>query len=323
MIPPPKVNRPSTPPLRAACRASRGGDATASILWTADIPAAGTVALRVDGGDIYVGAADEARALAAEDGSPLWTWGAPDTVVALATGDGAPLMVMTLTTLSAVDAATGEGLWTVDLLDLGGVADEAVAALGDSVVLGGDPLRVLDAADGAVLAERVTGSVEVSAVRIDGEVAYAALADGVGAYTLDGLQPVSGFPVATSDAVDGLIVGPDLLFYSVFGGGVGALTPAGAPIFEDQPGELFDALAQGAGGELLAARADGVLQAWSEQGDALWTVEDGGSPVRDLAVVGQTVFYSSGAFLDGINLSDGSALWNLSPEDPAVAVEGL
>ncbi|HCP47831.1 MAG TPA: hypothetical protein DIU15_17455 [Deltaproteobacteria bacterium] len=295
-----------------------GGDSQASFGWEADIAASSKVVMDGSGDDILVGSGQEVVALSAMTGESLW--GQPvslgDDVVAVAGPLSGVAIVMTLEPfLVGIDMADGSELWRLDLLLSGNASDDAVAVGSSGVFLGGTEILKLDPQTGAEQAyyNTGTGSSYVVDIQVAGGTVYAGLEDGVVALSASTLSEEWRHP--TADEVDNVSVGGSSVFYSVIGGGVGALTQLGGNLVgEAEDGSVFEALSVG-GNLLLAARSDGTLLAYDEADMAeVWTIDGAaGAAVRDLVTSGDTIFYAAGSYVDGINLSDGSSLWSYDP----------
>jgi|GEM_PF-1701341 len=301
-----------------------GTSTEASTTWTGEIANSNRVSVVADAESVYVGAASQVRAVALTglgEQAETWTWSAPDDVVALAgPGDGR-LYVMTTSTLHALGTDGGE-IWSVDLLlDLTGVADDAIAFGGGALILGGNPVRRLNPATGAVTHTLTTGSTDVSAVAVSGGVAYIATATGVVAAAAADL--VQQWEHPTSAEVDEVHATASSIAYAVRGGEVGLLAIGGNPVFDSgSETGVFDGLLI-AQNLVVAARADGDLLAWDEgDGSLIWS-ESLSGPVGGLDANGVTVFYGHGDELEALNLSDGSTLWRLSTTGSPTAVLAL
>ena len=297
---------------------------SASTLWTASILDSNRVSLAADGATAYVGAGDEVAAFALDGAGtmdPLWSWGAPDDVVALAGPASGRLFVMTNSTLHGLDTNGGE-LWSVDLLiDLGGVSDDALAVSGSDLILGGDPTRRLDPSTGSVTHTLATGSSDVSDLVISGGVAYIGAASSLIAASSSTLT--EQWSVPTTAAVDQVAVSGTSVAYAERGGVVGVVTLTGNPVFDTATSDVYDALLV-VENLVVAARLDGALFAWDElDGTEIWSAPELSGPVGSLDSNTVTAFYGHGDVLEGINLSDGSTLWQLSTSGEPVAVLAL
>ncbi len=284
-----------------------------SVLWSGTIDASSSVSILADGSDVFVGSGQEVRAFDDGDGGNE-VWDPPVSfateVVALAGPGGGNLFVLTIDSLVALNVADGSEVWRQDLFDLGDPANDALAFGAGAVFLGGDPISRLDPATGDVT-HTADGTSQISDVVVDGNSVFVGGPDGVTAFGATSLGESWHHP--TSGDVDALAVGNGTVLYSVFGGdgGMGALTSSGNPIGEAEPGEVFQTVAV-AGSLLLGARADGTLVALdaADLGE-VWTAP-GDSTVWGLSTNAQTVFYATGGALDGLNLDDGSQLWDFA-----------
>ena len=303
-----------------------GGTVSASLLWDAEIAAAGKASIASDGNSLFVGSGTEVNAFSQSSGAALWT--APidvagDVVALAGPGQGA-VYAMTLDgTLAALAVNDGSLLWSVDLLvGLPGSSDDALLFAAGALLLGGDPIRSLDPADGSVRASYASGDSYVSDMAVVGSTLFAGLADGVVALSVSSLS--EQWRHDTADEVDNLAVGSASVFYSVVGQGVGLLTTTGNPVAEAGGDAVFEALAVSSENLLLGARSDGTLFAWDEAALAdVWSVPDLSTPVQGLVSNSNSVFYAHGLFVDGINLSDGSSLWIYTSPGNPVGLLGL
>jgi len=295
-----------------------GGDSQATYAWEADIASSSKVVMDGSGDDLLVGSGQEVVAFSAETGESLWGQSVSlgDDVVAVAGPLSGVAIVMTLEPyLVGLDMADGSELWRLDLLLGGDASDDAVAVGSGGVFLGGADILKLDPETGTEQAsyDNGTGSSYVVDMHVVGSTVYAGLEDGVVALSTSSLAEQWRHP--TAGEVDNVSVGGTSVFYSVIGGGVGALTQSGGNLVgEAENGSVFDSLAVG-GNLCLAARSDGTLLAYDEADmTEVWTVDGApGASVRDLVTSGETIFYAAGSYVDGINLSDGSALWSYDP----------
>ncbi len=304
------------------------GELETSSIWTTSIATANRVALAVDSDTVYVGAGAEISAfpLAADTDSQeaLWSWSAPDDVVALAGPGGGSIFVMTTSTLHALSDSDGGELWTVDLLiDLSGVSDDALGYSGGDLILGGNPTRRLDPDTGAVTHEYATTSSDVSGLEVVSGTVYLAAAEGVVALSSSTLS--AQWMHATGIEVDAIAVSSAGVAFAERGGGVGSLTVDGGNlVFRTDETDVYDGLIV-AENLVLAARSDGAMLAYDEaDGTQPWEpLESLGGPVGGLDANTQTIFYGHAGLLDGINLSDGSSLFQLTPTGRPVAVLAL
>ena len=298
------------------------GDESASAVWTAQIDAASQVSIVGDGNDLFVASGQEVRVWDLDTGDPLW-----DPPVSLATGAVAmtgpgagSIFVRTVDSLIAFQVADGAEVWRLDGLDLDGASDAAIAYGSGSLFVGGDPIRRIDPGTGEVLDE-AAGDPSIRDLAVAGGTVYVGAPTGVRAFSAADL----GFlwQQDTDDPVDHLVVGDVSVFYSVFGGGVEAMTLTGNPTGEAEDGEVFDALAI-SNNLLLAGRTDGTLFAFDETDvSEVWAVVDRQGTVWDVAANDQSVFFAVQGLMDGMNLDDASLLWTHSPSGNVVAVEAL
>jgi hypothetical protein len=300
-----------------------GGDDSATVEWQGEIPAgADRVALASDGQDVFAGAGREVHAFAL-DGGGAQLWDPPasldDDVVALAGPDGSAVYAMTLTSIVALQVSDGAELWSVDLLlDLPGSADDALVYGDGALFLGGESIRKLDPASGAVTADFDTGTGDsnVSDVRVSGGTLFAGLVDGVLALSTGSLS--EQWKVEAGE-VDNLELGESTILFSVLGAGLHAVTTGGADVGSSGTEDVYEAVAAG-GGMLLGAQGDGTLDAFAADGfGAAWNLS-GQTPVRGLAANDQTAFFASGGTVDAVNLSDGAEIWSWAPDGEPVAL---
>lgn len=301
-----------------------GTDTEGNTVWTGSIATANRVSMVEDGGSVYYGAGSTVGSfvlLGTGAQEANWTWSAPDDVVALAGPGNGTLFVMTTSTLHGLSIDGGE-IWTVDLLvDLSGVADDALGYSNGDLILGGDPTRRLDPSDGSVTHTYATGSSDVSALTVAGGLVYLASADGVVALSSATLD--EQWTHATSAEVDEVATSAGGVAYAVRGGVVGFLANGGNPVFDSgaETG-LFDGLAISQN-VVLAARADGALLAFDEaDGSEVWS-ETLAGPVGGLDANDITVFFGHGDVLEALALSDGSSLWRLTTSGSPAAVLAL
>ncbi len=304
------------------------GEIETTSIWTTSIASANRVALVVDSDTVYVGAGAEIAAFPLEADSisqaALWTWSAPDDVVAMAGPGSGAVFVMTTSTLHALSDEDGGELWTVDLLlDLSGVSDDALGFANGDLILGGNPTRRLDPSTGATTHQIAMASSDVSDLQVVGGTVYLAAAEGVVALTSSSLSPLWTYD--TPVQVDAVAVSSAGVGFAERGGGVGSLTlGTGSPSFTTDASDVYDGLLAAAG-LVVAARSDGTLLAFDEvDGSAPWEPLDSfGGPVGGLDGNNQTLFYGHSSVLDGVNASDGSSLFSLTPNGRPVAVVAL
>jgi outer membrane protein assembly factor BamB len=306
--------------------ALRGGTDSAALLWEGQVAPSSRASIVADGSAVFVGSGQEVKALSRDGGAALWA--APailvgDVVALAGPGDGA-VFAMTLDgTLAAINTGDGATRWTLDLLvDLPGSSDDALAFAGGSLLLGGDPIRSLDPADGSVRAEYPSGDSYVSGMVVVGGTLFAGLADGVVALDLSSLA--EQWRHGTEDEVDNLVASSTSVFYSVVGQGVGVLTTTGNPVGVAGGDGVFEALAMSSDNLLLGARSDATLFAWDESTLAeQWSVSASNPPVQGLVTTTLSVFYANGGYIDGITLEDGSSLWSYQAPGSPVGMLGL
>lgn len=290
-----------------------------STTWTGGIDPSSEVLIATAGDDVFVASGQELRGFGVADGSEFWS--APvsfaSNVVAVAQGGGL-VYVMTFDSLVALDVSDGAEAWRVELFDLGDPADAALAYGDGAVFVGGDPIVRLSASTGAQTHDS-DGSSQISDIVASGGTLYIGTPQGVQALDTSDLSEQWLHPAGS---VDHVVVGGVSVFYSVFGGGVGALTPSGNPTGEALDGDVIDALAIG-DNLLLAARSDGLLFALDEADmSEVWNVV-GDSEIWALSANRQTVFFATGGSLDGLNLADSSSLWSFTSSGRVVAAQAL
>ena len=298
------------------------GDEAASSVWTAEIDPAGRVSIVAEGTDLFVASGQEIRAWDLDTGEVLW-----DPPVSVATsavelaGPGAgSIFVRTSDSLIAFQVADGAEVWRLDGLELGDPSDDALVYGSGSLFLGGDPIMRLDPGTGEVLDE-VVGSQFISDLAVADGTLYAGTPTGLQAFSASGLDFL--WEHETIDAVDHVVVGDISVFYSVVGGGVGALTLSGNPTGAAEDGEVFNVLAISSN-LLLAGRSDGTLFAFDETDvSEVWALVTRNEAPRDLAANDRSVFYAVEGLLDGLNLEDAAQLWTHNPSGDVVAVEAL
>jgi len=302
-----------------------GTDSVGSTVWTGEIASANRVSVVADAAAVYVGAGSVLSSFPLDgsgDHEEAWTWAAPDDVVALAGPGSGAVYVMTTSTLHAISTSAGGELWSVDLLlDLSGVADDAIAFASGSLIVGGDPTRRLDPSNGDVTHTYATGSTDVSDIAISGGTAYLATGSGVVAVAASDLSEQWTLP--TSAAVDEVASGADGVAYAVRGGVIGVATSGGNPVFDsgDETG-VFDALVVSQN-LVMAARADGTVLALDEaDGTEVWQAALAG-PVGGLDANAQTAFYGHADVIEALAMSDGSSLWSLVTTGNPAAVLAL
>ncbi len=303
-----------------------GGDVSTTLVWEGETAGSGTAVMASDGLALYVGSAQQVVAFSQATGAELWSAASALTgeVVALAGPGAGALYAMTLDgSLSAVDVADGSTLWTLDLLvDLPGASDDALIFADGFLVLGGDPIRVLEPSDGSVLASYATGDSYVSDLAVVAGTLFAGLADRVVALSLNSLGELWSHP--TADEVDNLVAGGGSVFFSVLGGGVQLLTTSGNPVASAGDDGVFEALARSSNNLLLGVRSDAALFAWDELAlSEVWSVADADTPVRGLVTSGASVFYGNAGYVDGINASNGNSLWYYQPPGTPSGLLGL
>lgn len=298
------------------------GDEAAGSVWTDEIDPANRVSIVAEGSDLFVASGQEVRAWDLDTGDVLW-----DPAVSLATvavelagpGSGS-IFVRTSDALVAFQVADGAEVWRLDGLEVSTAAPDALAFGSGSLFLGGDPIMRIDPGTGDVLDE-VAGSQDISDVAVADGTLYAGTPTGVQAFSASDL----GFlwEHETIDQVDHLVVGDISVFYSVFGGGVGALTLSGNPTGEAEDGEVFSALAISQN-LLIAGRSDGTLFAFDENDvSEVWALLTREGAPKDVAANDRSVFYAVEGLLDGLNLEDAAQLWVHNPGGDVVAVEAL
>ena len=291
-----------------------------SVSWTASIDPSNQVLAAPARADGLVASGQELRGFGRDSGDELWD--APvsfaSDVVALTEGSGL-VFALTFDSLVALDVSDGAEAWRVELFDLGDPADAALAFGAGAVFVGGNPIARINASTGATT-HTADGSSSISDIVVSGSTLYVGSPDGVQALSASDLSEDWLHPTASE--VDHVAVGSVSVFYSVFGGGVGALTLSGNPTGTALDGDVVQALAIG-GNLLLAARSDGLLFAFDEADvSEVWNVA-GDSEIWALSVNDQTVFYATGGALDGLNLADSSSLWSFTSSGRVVAAEAL
>ena len=244
-----------------------------------------------------------------------------DQVVGLVSGDGRAYG-LGFTALTAVDVATGAVAWTLDFTSQSvtnvSFADPVFAA--GSVYLGGDPVRKIDGATGLVEATYSTGDSEMLGLAAADSAVYIGTRNGIFALTPDLVETWRHAPGEEVDRIAPTNVG---VFYSQVGAGVGLVTRQGGPVWNDDDGGVYEALVA-TENLVLGARLQGTLEAWTpSDGVSAWTANETSSPVRGLAVSNSTVFFAGGGFVQGLDLTDGTVLWEWSPAMAPVGLSAL
>ena len=94
-------------------------------------------------------------------------------------------------------------------------------------------------------------------------------------------------------------------------------------MWNDDDGGVYEALVA-TENLVLGARLQGTLEAWTpSDGVSAWTANETSSPVRGLAVSNSTVFFAGGGFVQGLDLTDGTVLWEWSPAMAPVGLSAL
>ena len=308
------------------------GEEESTPLWSSPIEESAAVVVLARGEDVYASSGDEVLALDAGTGDPVWPERRRlgDTITNLAGPVDGLLFALTFNHLFAVESGNGEIAWQKDLsFELTDVSDGALAAEDGMVVLGGNPIRRLDPANGDVLASYPSGDSNIRQLRIAGGQAVAGLADGLVSLSLPGLA--ESWFVATPDQVDNVAIDGDTVAYSILGGGIAAVDAgAAAAAGAAEDGEIFQHVATSEG-LILGVRADGALSAWdvgpfasctlAASCEADWVVDAANATVHALAVSDPDVFLANGAVLDRIGLADGSDLGSWQTEGAVVAID--
>ncbi|MEE2830337.1 MAG: PQQ-binding-like beta-propeller repeat protein, partial [Myxococcota bacterium] len=269
-------------------------------VWTAAVASSNRVPIALSGGRVLVGSDNALHAFDLVTGAALWpeNLGSSD-VVEVVPSDLGLVFVLTFDELRAVDEDSGETLWVRDLLlDLDGVADEAMDYGAGALFLGGDPLRKMDPSTGLVLAERQLGSSNLSALdERDGSI-YVAGDEGVQALSSFDLELVWTSP--TTAYADNVVVNSNTVFHSVLGEELVLLDRwSGGWLASTAEGQVFERLGA-VGSRLLAGRSDGTLVALTDgELDLLWE-QPGDTPVRAIGGLAQSVFYAHGNNIDGL-----------------------
>lgn len=303
-------------------------DEAATQAWTAEIPSGAAAKVLVSAGTVFAASGDQVAAFDLETGAARWStprsFGV--TVVNVVGPIDGAIFALTFEDLVAVDAATGEEQWRLDLI-LADAADEAMAASAGRLVLAGDPIRSIDPATGTELQVYDTPDSDIRALAIDGGAVYAGLADGL--VSLDASTLVERWKVDSTAQVDNLALGGGSVLYSVLGGGIAAVSSGGAAEGAAEDGEIFQHVAVD-GDLFLGVRADGLLAAWDSTAFAdctlsaacptAWEVPGSSATVDALAVGTDAVYYSSGGVLEAVTSAGGGSLWTYQAEGNVVAV---
>ncbi len=298
------------------------GDELASSVWTADIDPSNAVSILAAGNDLFVASGQEVRAWDLESGDAVWDppVSLATVAVALAGPGSGSVFVRTSDALVAFQVADGAEVWRLEGLDLGDPSDDALVYGSGSLFLGGDPIMRIDPGTGAVLDE-AAGSPDISDLGVADGTLYAGTPTGVQAFSASSLA--FQWEHETIDQVDNLVVGDISVFYSVLGGGVGAMTLSGNPTGSAEDGEVFSVLAI-SNNLLLAGRSDGTLFAFDETDvSEVWALLTRTEAAWDLAASDASVFYAVEGILDGLNLEDAAQLWIHNPGGEVVAVEAI
>jgi outer membrane protein assembly factor BamB len=298
-----------------------GGVDTVDVIWTADVAVTDSISFATAGSTVIVAAGSRVHGFAEDSGDELWTADVIDQVVALTQGDGRAY-ALSFTALTAIDVDDGSIVWTLDFTAdaIVGVSFADPVFSGSAVILGGDPVRRVDAASGIVSATYATSDTEMLGLAADGSEVFVGTRNGI--FGLSGGLDET-WSLARTDDVDRIVPTPAGIFYSQVGAGVGLVSDAGAALWNEDDGAVYEALVAGEG-VVVGARLQGTVHAFNPtDGTSLWSVDTTSSPVRGLAVSGTTVLYGGGMFVQGLDLNDGSVLWEWSPGAGPVGVAAL
>jgi outer membrane protein assembly factor BamB len=291
------------------------------VVWTARVAETDSVSFAVVGTTVVVGAGARVHGLDEATGEELWTADVIDQVVALTQGDGRAY-ALGFTALTALDVADGSVAWTLDFTTDGiaGVSFADPVFSGGAVVLGGDPVRRVAADTGNVATTYATSDTEMLGLAADGGDVFVGTRSGIFGLN-SAFTELWSHP--TTDEVDRIVPTPSGIFYSQVGAGVGLVSSTGEAVWNVDDGAVYEAL-RGAEGVVVGARLQGTVHAFDPVGGTqIWSVTETSSPVRGLAVSGTTVLYGGGGFVQGLALADGTVLWEWSPGAPPVGVAAL
>jgi outer membrane protein assembly factor BamB len=298
-----------------------GGLDSVSVVWTATVATADSVSFASVGDTVVVGAGTQVHGLDAETGDELWVADVIDQVIGMTSGDGR-VYAHSFTALTAIDVAEGTIAWTQDFTVEGitGVSFADPVFANGGVVLGGDPVRRFTGANGMISGTYATGDTEMLGLATDGTTLYVGSSNGISALN-SGLQ--ESWVVAPGEEVDRIALTTGGVVFSQVGVGVSLVSEDGVEGWDDASGAVYDALVP-AEDIAIAARLQGTVHAFnSADGSESWAVTETSGPVRGLGLSGTTVLYAGGAFVQGLDLADGTVLWEWSPAAAPVGLFAL
>lgn len=288
-------------------------------VWSDTVSAGSTGLLRSDSEFVYAAVDSTISAFDPAGGGAPWAtpFTTPSTVVATAGPVDGVLAVLTLTDLHGIDIVDGSESWKINLIDVPGVSDDALAGGAGNFVLGGEPVRAISAATGVVAASRDLGQGTVWSAAAAGGIAYVGSDSSLDALDIGDLA--ERWSLETSGAVEHILPGSPA-YFAVLGGGVGAASGTGEDLFSVGGDEIFEAIDAGSD-VLVGARGDGSIFAWdAASGADHWSLEAATGTTTGLVANGDTLFHAHGAVLDVIGLSDGTNLGTTTLDGSPIAL---
>lgn len=289
-------------------------------LWSHDVDAAEYGDLLADGGTVFVlTGGSEVLALDDLDGALVWTEDINGTTVGQLALSGDTLFAQTADEVVALDADSGEILWSESFDDLSG----AMATGDGALFVGGDPVRRLDPADGTQQASYEIGDPYVPAMAVTGGRVIVGGRYEVVSLFPDGLSQ-DWFHTLENSSTTGLVAdGGDVYVTTDNEGLLGFEVGDSVPFLEAMLSTALDAPDVSDGTVYVSESFGDVYAVDAATGDETTLLQSTYEHRGGLAVSGNTVFLAAGASLVGIDAIAGGADWEQSPGGTVVALEAL
>ena len=275
--------------------------------------------LLVDGGLIFVAVeGSSVAAMDSADGFEEWSVGIGGTVSGNLALLGDTLFVQTADDVIALDANSGDQLWSRSYSGLSGAMATGDGALGCA----GEPTLRLDPSSGSVEEEHDPGQIVPEIAVTDGVVVLGGRYDVI---ALDASSMVEEWSYPLTDAsASGITTALGDIYVSTDNEGIyGFTSGSSSPFMQGLPTVPLDPPAYSDGLVYVTESYGDLFCLDAASGDELWSWETSGDFSGGVQVLGNTVYLADGNALVGLDASSESADWEQSPGGTILDLELL